>query len=56
MEILFLLANSIDFSIVRKWRSKPLALEALFLGQARLLEDHIAESYFIYLKREYRFL
>jgi len=52
----FSLANSFDFSIVRKLQSKPLAIEALFFGQAKLLEETIEEPYFIQLKKEYQFL
>ncbi len=50
------IANSIDFSIVRKQQSDLTSLEALLFGQAGLLEDSIQESYFIELKREYTFL
>ena len=33
------MANSIDFSIVRKLQNNQTALEALFFGQSGLLED-----------------
>lgn len=51
------IASSIDFSIIRKIQSKPLSLEALFLGQAGLLNDtDIQEPYFDELLSEYQFL
>ncbi len=52
----FSLANSFDFSIVRKLHSKPMVLEALFYGQGKLLEDVNEIPYFIQLKKEYQFL
>jgi len=50
------LANSIDFSIIRKQRSSLTSLEALLFGQAGLLEEDIQEPYFFKLQNEYRFL
>jgi hypothetical protein len=50
------IANSIDFSIIRKVQSNPIALEALLFGQAGFLEQHIEEPYHLELKREYEFL
>ena len=50
------LANSTDFSIVRKLRTNLLNLEALFFGQAGLLEDNLQEAYYLDLKNEYNFL
>lgn len=50
------IANSIDFSIVRKQQSNLMSLEALLFGQAGLLEDSIQEPYFIELVNEYKFL
>lgn len=49
-------ANSFDFSIVRKQQAKLESLEALFFGQAELLNDDIQEPYYLLLKREYQFL
>lgn len=55
-EAFFSLASSMDFSIVRKLQNNQRQLEALFYGQANLLiEDH-QDSYFLELKKEYRFL
>ena len=50
------IANSIDFSIVRKQQSNLTSLEALLLGQAGLLEESIQEPYFIELFNDYKFL
>lgn len=49
-------AKSIDFLIVRKLQSNPLELEALFLGQAGLLDATIEDAYFIQLKNTYKYL
>lgn len=49
-------ANSIDFSIVRKVQAKQTSLEALFFGQAGLLDDDIQDAYFLNLSQEYKFL
>ncbi|WP_111306690.1 DUF2851 family protein [Confluentibacter sediminis] len=50
------LANSIDFSIVRKTQTNKTNLEALIFGQAGLLEEDVQEPYFLELLREYEFL
>lgn len=51
------LGKTIDFSIIRKLHEKPLELESLFLGQARLLDDEQEDDfYYKSLKREYAFL
>lgn len=47
------LATSIPFSVVRKLRKKSLLLEALFLGQAGLLEGKMEEARFQELQRNY---
>ena len=52
----FSLAQSIDFSIVRKTQNKQQALEALLFGQAGLLEKDIQNGYYLNLKEEYLFL
>ncbi|WCO00809.1 DUF2851 family protein [Psychroserpens ponticola] len=52
----FSLANSLDFSIVRKIQSNQLLLEALLFGQAGLLEKTIEDTYYQNLKSEYYFL
>ena len=52
----FSLANSIDFSIIRKLHSNEKQLEALLFGQADLLNDTIEEPYYSYLQKEYAFL
>ena len=50
------LANSFDFSVVRKQQSKVISLEALFFGQASLLEEDVQDVYYLELKNEYQFL
>ncbi|WP_203258959.1 DUF2851 family protein [Hyunsoonleella ulvae] len=50
------LANSFDFSILRKSQSKILSLESLLLGQSKLLENAIEEPYYQSLQKEYQFL
>ncbi|WP_299252759.1 DUF2851 family protein [uncultured Lacinutrix sp.] len=50
------IANSFDFSIIRKQQSKLLSLEALLFGQAELLQDDCQEPYFLELEKEYQFL
>ena len=50
------LANSFDFSVVRKQQSKQTSLEALFFGQAALLSKNVESEYFKELKKEYEFL
>ncbi len=50
------LANSIDFSIVRKTQTNKTNLEALFFGQAGLLGEDVQEPYYLELLKEYGFL
>ncbi len=50
------ISNSFDFSVVRKQQSKVINLEALFFGQAGLLEEDIQDIYYLELAKEYRFL
>lgn len=50
------IANSFEFSIVRKQQSKLSSLEALFFGQSNVLEQDIQEPYYLELRREYEFL
>jgi hypothetical protein len=52
----FSLANSIDFSVLRKLQSKQNLVEALLFGQASLLDVSIEESYYITLQKNYKFL
>ncbi|MEP3838929.1 MAG: DUF2851 family protein [Algibacter sp.] len=52
----FSLAQSIDFSIVRKTQSNPQALEALLFGQAGQLDQDVENAYYSGLQKEYRFL
>jgi hypothetical protein len=55
-EAFFSLAQSVDFSVVRKAQSNLQSLEALLFGQANLLSDSIEDAYFIALSKEYAFL
>lgn len=55
-EAFFSLANSLDFSVVRKSQSELELLEALFFGQAGLLEEEGHATYYLQLQNEYRFL
>lgn len=50
------MANSFDFSIVRKIQSQPLQLEALFFGQLGLLEKTVENAYHVSLAKEYQFI
>jgi hypothetical protein len=50
------LANSIDFSIIRKEQNNVLKLNALLFGQAGFLEQELEGSYFNLLKNEYAYL
>lgn len=50
------LAQSLDFSVVRKVRFNEDQLTALFFGQAGFLEDEIEEHYHKELKKEYEYL
>lgn len=50
------LANSFDFSILKKIRTNKLQFTALLFGQAGFLMDTIEDSYFNSLKIEYNFL
>ncbi|WP_100612207.1 DUF2851 family protein [Confluentibacter lentus] len=50
------LANSVDFSIIRKTLTNNTTLEALLFGQAALLEQEIEEPYYLELAKEYEFL
>ena len=50
------LANSVNFSIIRKTLTDKTILEALLFGQAGLLEHDIEDSYYLELAKEYEFL
>ncbi|MBU2950173.1 DUF2851 family protein [Tamlana agarivorans] len=52
----FSLAQSIEFSIVRKSQSNQNTLEALFFGQAGLLDQDVEDAYHLSLVKEYQFL
>lgn len=50
------LANSVDFSVIRKLQSNIKQLEALFFGQANLLNETIEDAYYKNLQNEYGYL
>lgn len=50
------MANSFEFSVVRKQHSNLQSLEALFYGQAGWLDQDIQETYYLALQKEYSFL
>jgi hypothetical protein len=50
------LANSFDFSVVRKQQLKLMSLEALLFGQSGLLEEDVQDVYNLELVKEYQFL
>ncbi|QXP61433.1 DUF2851 family protein [Olleya sp. HaHaR_3_96] len=50
------LANSFDFSVVRKQQSNLQSLEALFFGQANLLAGDVQGGYYQTLQKDYGFL
>ena len=51
-----LLAASLPYKLILKHRNNPVQIEALFLGQAGLLNEDLADPYYRLLKREYDFL
>ena len=50
------LANSVDYSVIRKLQKDTLDIEALLFGQANLLVEDIQDAYFLDLKTRYQFL
>lgn len=52
----FSVANSFDFSVVMKQQNSLQNLEALFFGQAGLLEIDVQDAYFLQLQKDYQFL
>ena len=50
------LASTIDFSIIRKERHRLESMEALFFGQAGLLNETIEDAYYQQLQKEYHYL
>ncbi len=50
------MATSFEFNVVRKNQSKIELLEALFFGQAGLLEEDIENAYYLQLNNDYEFL
>ncbi|MEE9349783.1 MAG: DUF2851 family protein, partial [Flavobacteriaceae bacterium] len=52
----FNLANSFEFSLIRKNQNQSVSIEALLFGQAGMLNNDIEESYYKELQKEYHFL
>lgn len=51
------LANTLDFSIIRKLQPKVSQLESVFFGMTHLLKDDLVlDTYFIELKKEFHYL
>lgn len=50
------IANSVDFSLVRKISGNVTLLESLFFGQAGLLQTDAQDAYQIMLQKEYEYL
>jgi len=55
-EAMFELAESIGFSVFRKECGNQKSLEALFFGQANLLNQELEDSYYEDLQKSYQFL
>lgn len=55
-EALLDMANSVPFSVVQKLAHDPFQLEALFFGQAGMLEEEIETTYFLQMKKEYHYI
>jgi hypothetical protein len=51
-----LLSGSLVYKYILKHRNNPLQVEAMFFGQAGLLDEKIDDPYFLLLRREYEFL
>lgn len=50
------IAKSISFLVIKKEFSSVFSVEALLFGQANLLNNDIEDSYYIKLRKEYRYL
>jgi hypothetical protein len=50
------IVKSVEFSIIRKINGNQINLEALFFGQAGLLENDVEDTFHFQLKKEYDFL
>jgi len=50
------IANSFDFSVLKKSQAKLESIEALLFGQAELLESDFQDTYYLKLQNEYKFL
>lgn len=50
------LARSLPFRYIQKHRDNPRQIEALFFGQAGMLDEQVTDAYYISLQQEYRFL
>lgn len=50
------LANSVDYSVVRKLQNEVSEFEAMLFGQSGLLDDNVQEVYYLDLKQRYQFI
>lgn len=55
-EAFYSIAQSVDYSIIKKCSKDKTELEALLFGQAGFFEEHNEDVYFIFLKEKYRYL
>ena len=51
-----LMANTLEFQVLKKYQGSPLQMESLIFGQAGFLNDDFEESYPQSLRKEYIFL
>lgn len=50
------ISRSVDYDVVKRISSEPLELEALFLGQAGILDSEMEDKFFKQMKDKYTFL
>jgi len=55
-DVFFDWANRLDFSIIKRQQYDLESLEALFFGQANLLNDTVEDSYYLHLQKEYDYI
>jgi hypothetical protein len=50
------LANSVDYTVIRKLQNDVLEMEALLFGHANLLSEDVQDAYFLDLKHRFQYL